>query len=130
MSRPFIFVSTYKLKEGRLENYRRWTEGLIQHVETNEPRVEAFNLYVNDSGTEVTSVQVHPDAGSMELHMQIVRQYIETAYGEFLDAPTVLLVCGEGDAARQMIRDLTPPGLSPIEMPRHIGGLMRSSSTA
>jgi hypothetical protein len=130
MAGPFIFVSSYGLKEGQLENYTKWTEGLIRYVEANEPRMVAFNLYLNDAGTEVTSVQVHPDAGSMERHMQVVRQYIETAYGEFLDAPTILLVCGEGDAARQMIRQLTPPGFALVEMPKHIAGFTRSAPTA
>jgi proteasome lid subunit RPN8/RPN11 len=127
MSRPFIFVSAYRVKEGQLENYRKWTQGLVESVEAKEPRMLAFNLYVNDQGTEVAGVQVHPDASSMELHMQVVRQYIETAYGEFLDAPTMLLVCGEGDATRQMIRELTPTGFSPIEMPQHIGGFTRAA---
>lgn len=129
MSGPFIFVSSYKLKDGELANYKKWTEGLIEYVEAKEPRMMAFNLFQNDEGTEVTSVQVHPDASSMELHMQIVRQYIATAYGEFLEAPTVLLVCGEGNAARQIIRQLTPPGFSVIEMPQHIGGFTRFAPT-
>ena len=128
MSGPFIWVASYTFKEGQFENYKAWAQGLVQHVEANEPRMVAFNLFVNEAGTEVTVVQVHPDASSMELHMQVVRQYIETAYGDFLDEPTVLLVCGEGDTARQTIRELTPPGASLMEMPRHIGGFTRAAA--
>ena len=128
MSGPFIFVSMYKVKEGQLEAYESWTQGLIDYVEANEPRVVAFNLYVNDEGTQVAGVQVHPDAASMQRHMEVVREYIETAYGEFLEAPTMLLVCGEGDDARNMIQQLTPPGFSAVGMQQHIGGFTRSSA--
>ena len=38
----------------------------------NEPRLTAFNEYVNESHTEVTVVPVHPDAASMEFHMGII----------------------------------------------------------
>jgi hypothetical protein len=128
MSGPFIFVSTYKVKEGQLEAYKSWTLGLVQYVEANEPRLVAFNLFVNDEGTEVAGIQIHPDAESMQRHMDVVREYIETAYGEFLEAPTMLLACGEGDDARQMIQQLTPPGFSLVGMPRHVGGFTRSSA--
>lgn len=128
MSAPFIFVSTYKLKEGQLENYQKWSKGLIDYVASNEPRMIAFNLYVNEDGTEVAGVQVHPDANSMESHMQVVTEYIRTAYGEFLEAPQILVACGEGEAARRMIKQLSPPDAPLTAMPRHIGGFTRSSA--
>jgi hypothetical protein len=55
-------------------------------VESNEPRLIAFNLYLDDEGSSVTGVQVHPDAQSMVSHMQVVRDYITTAYGDFLES--------------------------------------------
>ena len=52
---------------------------LADVVEANEPRISAFNAYANDDGTEVSVVQVHPDAESMMAHMQVVRQHITEA---------------------------------------------------
>ena len=52
-----------------------------------EPRVIAFNIYVNDEGTEVTGVQVHPDAASMEFHMQVLREDMMTACGSLVMPP-------------------------------------------
>lgn len=128
MAGPFIFVSTYTIKEGQLEAYKSWTQGLIEYVEANEPRMVAFNLYLNDQGTEVAAIQVHPDAASMQRHMEVVRQYISQAYGEFLEAPQILLACGEGDDARQMIQLLTAPGFSVVSMSQYLRGFTRSSA--
>ena len=66
MNGPFKFVATYKLKAGQVESYREWAKGLCAYVESNEPRLIAFNLYLDDDSTSVTGVQVHPDAESMQ----------------------------------------------------------------
>ena len=73
MPSPFIFIATNRLKAGQLERERRRVPGLVEFIEASEPRLIAFNEYVNDAGDEVTVVQIHPDASSMEAHMEIVR---------------------------------------------------------
>jgi hypothetical protein len=74
MPGPFIFIATNRLKPGALEAERRRVPGLCEFIEAKEPRVLAFNEYVDDDGTEVSVVQVHPDAESMEFHMSVVRE--------------------------------------------------------
>lgn len=69
MSEPFIFIGTHRLKEGKLQDFEKSFAQLVEVVEANEPRMVAFNGYVNDEGTEVAVVQVHPDTASMEFHM-------------------------------------------------------------
>ena len=65
MSGPFIFIATNRLKPGKLAAERERVPSLVDFVEANEPRLIAFNEYVNDDGTEVAVVQIHPDADSM-----------------------------------------------------------------
>ena len=70
-SAPLIFVATNRLKPGQFDAERRRAPGLVEFVEQNEPQLIAFDEYVNDDGTEVTVVQVHPDAASMQHHLGI-----------------------------------------------------------
>ena len=128
MAGPFIFVSRYKLKPGKLESYKEWVTGLCAYVESKEPRMIAFNLYLDREGSSVTGVQVHPDAASMQSHMQVVRDYIMKAYGDFLESPDLMLVCGVSGAALEMIRQMTPPEVTISAMPQHIGGFTRSAA--
>ena len=65
MSAPLIFIATNRLKKGRLEDERNRVPGLAEFIETNEPRLIAFNEYSNEDGTEIGVVQVHPDTNSM-----------------------------------------------------------------
>ena len=55
----------------------------------------AFNEYVNEDGTEVGVVQIHPDAASMEFHMDVVAERAARAYAETLEATTSIQVYGE-----------------------------------
>lgn len=69
MSAPFIYIGTYRLKEGKLEAFKQMCGGLAEFVESHEPRVIAFSVYGSDDGNEASVVQVHPDADSMLFHM-------------------------------------------------------------
>ncbi len=95
MSSPFIFIATNCLKPGKLDAERRRVPGLVEFIEANEPRLIAFNEYVNEAGDEVTVVQIHPDAASMESHMGIVGERAQQAYAETLDATVRVQVFGE-----------------------------------
>ena len=80
MSSPFIFIATNRLKAGQLDRERQRVPGLVEFIEANEPRLIAFNEYVNEAGDEVTVVQVHPDAASFEAHMGIVQERAQQAH--------------------------------------------------
>ena len=85
MSGPLIYVGTYTIKPGSQEDARRRLAELVEFVETNEPRIIAFNVYLDRDGKTVSIVQVHPDSASMEFHMQVNAKHFATAF-DWLDA--------------------------------------------
>ena len=129
MSTPFIFIATNKLKPGRLEAERRRVPGLSDFIEANEPRLIAFHEYANEDGTGVGVVQVHPDADSMEFHMQVIRQRAEQAYAETLDATTSIQVYGPpSEAIVEMLRRGAGPDVALSVKPYHLGGFTRRTN--
>jgi len=84
MSGPLIYVGTYTVKPGSQEQARGRLAELVDFVETNEPRLIAFNTYLDRDGTTVSIVQVHPDSASMEFHMQVNAKHFATAF-DWLD---------------------------------------------
>jgi hypothetical protein len=91
---PFIFISQSRIREGRLDDFKRGLREMAEFVEANEPRVITFEAYLNDDATEVTGVQIHPDADSMAFHMQVAfekimefDQYLETQSVEVYGVP-------------------------------------------
>ena len=69
MPGPFIFIATNRLREGRFHAEQQRVPALSGFIEASEPRLIAFNEYVNEERSEVTVVQVHPDAASFEFHL-------------------------------------------------------------
>jgi hypothetical protein len=126
MSGPFIFIATNRLKEGKLDDERRRVPGLSEFIEQNEPRLIAFNEYANEDGTEVGVVQVHPDAESMEFHMEVVADRAARAYAETLEATTSIQVYGTpSDVVLKMLSRQAGTGV-PLTVKRfHLGGFTR-----
>jgi hypothetical protein len=129
MSSPFIFIATNRLKPGRLARERSRVPGLVEFIEAREPRLIAFNEYVNEAGDEVTVVQVHPDADSMEAHMAIVRERAHEAYAETLDATVRIQVFGRPtDAILEALRQQAGSGVDISVNGEHLGGFTRSAA--
>ena len=45
MFKPLIYISTWKIREGRLEDYKLFAKELMEHFKTREPQLIAFNMY-------------------------------------------------------------------------------------
>ena len=123
-----IFIATNRLKPGQLDRERDRVRGLVEFIEASEPRLIAFNEYVSDAGDEVTVVQVHPDAASMEAHMQIVRERAQEAYAETLDATVRVQVFGRPtDAMLESLREQAGSGVELSLNGEHLGGFTRTA---
>ncbi len=128
MAQPFIFIGTHKIKEGKLEEYRKELQELVELVETNEPRLIAFNIYVDEATNRVTGVQVHPDAASMEFHMTVIGEHLRTAY-DYIEKTESIEVYGEAtDALMEGIRANTPEGTPLRIVPAHEAGFTRTNA--
>jgi hypothetical protein len=129
MSGPFIFMATNRLKPDAYEAERRRVPGLVEFIEAGEPRLLAFNEYTNDERTEVTVVQVHQDAASMEFHMGVVRERAAAAYAETLDSTTRIQVFGTpSDAVVETLRAQAGAGVPLTVHAEHLGGFTRIAS--
>lgn len=129
MSEPFIFIGTHTLREGKLQDFKQqWLE-LLEMVEAKEPRLIAFHAYVNEDGTELTGVQVHPDADSMLFHMQVVRDHISEAHQSVVEKTERIDIYGNpSDAVLEMIRQLAGSEVPLNVKAHHLGGFTRSSA--
>jgi hypothetical protein len=130
MSQPFVYIGTFRLKRGRLDDFRASCREIVQFVETNEPRVIAFNFYGSEDGSEASLVQVHPDADSMLTHMRLLYEHIAEAYDEDspIDVTTSVQVYGTPtDEVLEMIKGFGPD-VPLLVKPHPIDGFTRSAA--
>jgi len=126
MTAPFIFIGTYQVREGKLEAYKEFWQEFLKYIEAREPRLISINMYVNDDGTEVSVVQVHPDADSMLFHVGVAQQHIGTAYDEYLTGKANTQIYGTpNEATLAMVDQLNAPGSSVSIKPTPVGGFSR-----
>ena len=127
MPGPLIFIATNRLKPGRLDSERARVPGLVEFLEANEPRLIAFNEYVNEAGDEVSVVQVHPDAASMEAHIAIVAERARAAYAETLDATVRIQVFGQpSEEMLAAVKQQAGEGVEIAFHTEHLGGFTRA----
>jgi hypothetical protein len=71
MSEPLISLDTSLIRDGRLDELKEAVAELVEFVRSNEPRAIAYEVYLDEAGSRMTVVQVHPDSASMEYHMTV-----------------------------------------------------------
>lgn len=73
----FVFVGTYTLKPGALDEWVDSTADYVRFVEEAEPQLLYFTMHLDEERRRATVVQVHPDADSMVLHIKAISDHIE-----------------------------------------------------
>ena len=134
MTKPLIFVSTWKIREGRLEDYKKFAKEFMEHVKTREPQLIAFNMYFNKAETEMTSIQVHPDAASMDFHLQVLAKVIGEDMIEWIDRadflePKHIEIYGTPSAKLlEADQPFVDAGIPQSVKPLHFAGFTRSAA--
>jgi quinol monooxygenase YgiN len=131
MSQPFIYVGTLRIKEGKLEEVTRTFKEVADTVMEHEPRVIAFHGFVNEEGTEMTVIQVHPDTASMDFHMQVLEEklseHVAKALGpEFFEFRRAEYYGTPSESSLAMDRQI--PRLAIDIKPKHVAGFTRTTT--
>jgi hypothetical protein len=71
VSENIIIVGSSEIREGKLEELKAAMNDLVELVKAREPQIIAYNVYLNENGTQLTVLQAHPDSASAEFHMEV-----------------------------------------------------------
>jgi hypothetical protein len=128
MSEPLIYLSTYRVKEGKREQLEKYFEKVFDIVERNEPQIIAFHAFLNEVGTELTSIQIHPDTASLDFHMQVLRENWDESFSEYADLFELDGVRIEyyGTPPASALEMDIQGGVDPILKPHHVAGFTRA----
>ena len=123
MSGPLIFISRSKVKPGQRKAYEAHCKEATEMVESEEPRVIAFNSWASADGTEVSTVHVHPDADSLDTHLKLYVERLAERVFDAVDSYEVDIWGTASDDALNAVRAM--PGLQVRVLPVHEGGFLR-----
>jgi len=80
MAPPFMLVSNFKVKDGNVDDLRDYARSVTELIQAKEPRVIAFHSFLSEDEREMSTIHLHPDVASMELHMQVQRDNWEETF--------------------------------------------------
>jgi quinol monooxygenase YgiN len=99
MSEPIIALDTSLIRVGRLDELKRAVAELVEFVRSNEPRPIVYEVYVDNTESRMTVVQVHPDSASMEYHMTVAGP----AFAGFAELVTLSTLDVYGEPSEELL---------------------------
>jgi len=127
MTAPFIVRSVSRIHPGKADAYRPVAAEFCRLAQEREPRLLGFHIYVSEDGGSEVVVQIHPDAESMQHHIDVMGEKVrETfAYTDFES----LEIYGEPNEELRAWIPRVAEGIRFTHHPVHWGGFTRLSGT-
>jgi hypothetical protein len=100
MSHAIVYVDTSDVREGALGTLKDGVKEMVDFIEAHEPQLIAYNVYLSDDGTRMTVVHVHPDAASLEYHMEVAGPF----FRRFVDFVTLSSIQIYGEPGEKVLK--------------------------
>lgn len=126
MSEPIVFISRFRIKEGKEDDIRRQFEERAGAIEAEKPQTLVFLSYVDRDARAVTFVHAFGDAGAMDLHFEGAEERARAAYK--LLEPDGWEIYGRPSeqALESMRRSADSFGVNLRVQPEYVAGFLRS----
>lgn len=80
MTEPIVFITHHLIKEGRLEDLRKYSQQSTPKLKESKPGTVGFLAYTSEDRGEVSFLHVFPDAQAMDDHMLGAAERAQSAY--------------------------------------------------
>ena len=124
MSQPIVFISHFKVKEGKLGGLKQFAKAMTEQIQADKPGTVAFLQYLNEEGTEQSVIHVFPDADAFDRHSEGVVERAKAAF-EFIELTRREIYGMPSDKALAMSRPPDESGITLTFMPQSMGGYIR-----
>jgi quinol monooxygenase YgiN len=124
MSGPIVYISHFRIKERREDEWWSSVDQVLPGLEAEKPRTVFQNFYTNEAGNTISIVHIFADAAAMDAHMEGAVDRARNAY-DYLE-PIGFEVYGEPtESFLATMRDLpNTDALLRVE-PNHRAGFSR-----
>ncbi|MFI2434141.1 hypothetical protein [Streptomyces sp. NPDC018693] len=103
MTEPLFYVDHSDILAGKLAAVRTGVRDLAAFTEEHEPQLIAYHFYIDTTESTMTTVAVHPDPASLDLHMRIGEQRFR-AFGTLIRMRSIDVYGDPGRAVMDSLR--------------------------
>jgi hypothetical protein len=128
MPEPVVFLSHFKVKEGKIDELKRLAGEVERSLREDKPRTAAWLVYLDEDETKVTFVHCFPDADSMDLHFEGSDERTTAVY-EFVEPDGFEIYGRPSEQALETMQQAAAGShVSLAVLPEHVGGFLRMQS--
>jgi quinol monooxygenase YgiN len=124
MSEPVVFISRNKVKQGKLDGFKKAYRESSERLRREKPGTVVFLAYVSDDGAEATIIHVFPDADAMDRHLEGAAERSKVAQ-EFIESAGMEIYGTLNDGALETFKKIAESGVPVTFRAHHLGGYLR-----
>lgn len=102
MSDPIVYIDRSHVRPGKLGEVKDAIDDLVPFIEEREPQLLSYGFHLDEEASRMTVVAVHPDAASVELHMEVGG----SAFRDFADLIEMEAIEVYGEPSDRMMQQL------------------------
>jgi quinol monooxygenase YgiN len=68
---PLVVIDSSEIREAKIDEVKAALTQLVEFVEANEAEPIAYSIYLDEDGSRMTVMQIHPSSASMEFHLRL-----------------------------------------------------------
>jgi quinol monooxygenase YgiN len=99
---PIIYVDHSKIREGKLQELRAAVRELAELVESMEPQLLAYYVYLSEDAAQMSVVHLHRNSESLKVHLEVGGP----AFARFVDLITLQSIDIYGTPSEELLEEL------------------------
>ncbi len=102
MSGPIVYIDRSRIRSGKVGQVSDKAERLVNFIDEREQQLLFYGFFIDEATSRMTVIAVHPDAASVEFHMDVGRE----AFREFGDLIEMEGIEVYGEPSDRMLEQL------------------------
>jgi quinol monooxygenase YgiN len=127
MSEPIVFISHNKIKQGKLQPLREYSQQVFQRLHEQKPGTVVFLSYASEDGGGVSFLHIFPDAEAMDAHFEGAERRSKKA-AEFIQSKSMEIYGSPSDSVRGVLNQIAESGVKVSFDSDYLGGFLRLKS--
>jgi hypothetical protein len=124
MSQPIVFISRNKIREGKVDEFRKHYRDSIPSILATKTDTIAQLAYENDDETEFTIVRIFPSAEALDLQIQGAAERSKKTY-DFIEPISIEIFGLPNSVTLEKMNKIAGTDVIMKVNPNYIGGFIR-----